>query len=417
MRHSLFSRVLCALFLGFLGISAQAQVRISSLPAAATLTGSEMIPMVQSGADVIATPAALLTYIRGQLSGWPTISGTPTAGDCAKWISAGVLGDAGGACGAGSGATTTPGGSTGQLEYNNAGAFGGFTLGGDCTLTVPNIVCTKSNGVSFAPSAFTNTMDASNITSGTLATSLLAPGAAASNLGFAPPSVTGSPVAGTLAAFAGASSIEPGNLSGDCATSNTLAVICTMTNGVAFGPYATATSITSVNGWAFNAATVSLTGTTGQTYTLPPLGGTLAALNQAQTWTGNQTFPDGIITSNLSINSAASITFAGAGWIRNITPGPCVVAGVTTCTVTKANGTALAVYTLTAGTPTGSTVTLSMTAASDGYACSGDDITSTLRLQETTDSTTAPVLTAYSMAGVVTTFGAGDRLKITCWQY
>lgn len=69
--------------------------------------------------------------------------------------------------------TTAPGGTTGQLQYNNASAFGGFTLGGDCVITVPNIVCTKTNGVAFASSATTDTTNAANISSGTLATGRL----------------------------------------------------------------------------------------------------------------------------------------------------------------------------------------------------------------------------------------------------
>jgi hypothetical protein len=45
---------------------------------------------------------------------------------------------------------TTPGGSNGQLQINNSGAFGGITLGGDCAFASPSITCTKTNGVSFA---------------------------------------------------------------------------------------------------------------------------------------------------------------------------------------------------------------------------------------------------------------------------
>ncbi len=66
------------------------------------------------------------------------------------------------------GGGTTPGGSDGQVQYNATGVFGGFTMGGDCTITVPNIVCTKTNGVAFAASATTNTTNASNITSGNM---------------------------------------------------------------------------------------------------------------------------------------------------------------------------------------------------------------------------------------------------------
>jgi hypothetical protein len=51
--------------------------------------------------------------------------------------------------------SATPGGASGQLQYNNAGALGGFTLSGDCTLAQPNITCTKSNGVALTSAAIT----------------------------------------------------------------------------------------------------------------------------------------------------------------------------------------------------------------------------------------------------------------------
>ena len=38
------------------------------------------------------------------------------------------------------------GGTSGQLQYNNSGSFGGFTLGGDCTFSQPNITCVSING-------------------------------------------------------------------------------------------------------------------------------------------------------------------------------------------------------------------------------------------------------------------------------
>lgn len=45
--------------------------------------------------------------------------------------------------------TTTPGGTNGQAQYNNAGAFGGFTVGGDATLntTTGALTVTKLNSV------------------------------------------------------------------------------------------------------------------------------------------------------------------------------------------------------------------------------------------------------------------------------
>jgi hypothetical protein len=58
--------------------------------------------------------------------------------------------------------TSTPGGSSGQLQYNNAGAFGGFTLGGDCTISAPNVTCTKSGGTSFGSAAFASINSTNN---------------------------------------------------------------------------------------------------------------------------------------------------------------------------------------------------------------------------------------------------------------
>lgn len=50
-------------------------------------------------------------------------SGTITIGNCTKWVGVGLIADAGGGCG-GSG---SPGGSNTQVQYNNAGSFGGIT--------------------------------------------------------------------------------------------------------------------------------------------------------------------------------------------------------------------------------------------------------------------------------------------------
>jgi hypothetical protein len=47
------------------------------------------------------------------------------------------------------------GGTNGQIQYNNSGLFGGFTMSGDCTTdtTTGAITCTKTNGNTYGPFA------------------------------------------------------------------------------------------------------------------------------------------------------------------------------------------------------------------------------------------------------------------------
>lgn len=52
----------------------------------------------------------------------------------------------------GSAGGSNPGGTSGQIQYNNSGSFGGFTLSGDCTVNTGTgvITCTKYNGAALA---------------------------------------------------------------------------------------------------------------------------------------------------------------------------------------------------------------------------------------------------------------------------
>lgn len=59
----------------------------------------------------------------------------------------------------GGGGSTNPGGTNGQIQYNNSNSFGGFTMSGDATI-VPStgvITVAKSNGSAFGTAAFANT--------------------------------------------------------------------------------------------------------------------------------------------------------------------------------------------------------------------------------------------------------------------
>jgi hypothetical protein len=135
------------------------------------------------------TLAALTQASSAQVSGL-TWKGPVTAGHCTLWEKPGVVEDSGvSGCGSGGAALPTctldqmiyyaaagdvgtcltlgtnlsisggtlnasggggsPGGSSGQIQYNNGGSFGGFTLGGDCTFSEPNITCTKTSGTAF----------------------------------------------------------------------------------------------------------------------------------------------------------------------------------------------------------------------------------------------------------------------------
>jgi hypothetical protein len=94
----------------------------AALPAASSLTGAEILSATQSGQTVRLTASAI----------------------------------------AGLAAVTVPGGSSGQLQYNSAGAFGGFTLTGDCTLAQPTITCTKTGGVAFGALATLSTINNGN---------------------------------------------------------------------------------------------------------------------------------------------------------------------------------------------------------------------------------------------------------------
>lgn len=86
--------------------------------------------------------------------------------------------------------SSMPAGTTGQVQYNNAGSMGGFTLAGDCTLAVPGITCTKLNGV--APGGLYATIPGTGVAAA-LSASLNATGGLVGYSG-----ALGTPTSGTL---------------------------------------------------------------------------------------------------------------------------------------------------------------------------------------------------------------------------
>lgn len=124
-------------------------VPTSATPVDVTVIEGDIPCTTQSGPDISLTQ---IVVPAGTPVGYvPTYNGT-------YWVPAAV--------GSGGG---SPGGTNGQVQFNSSGWFGGFSIGGDCSLSVPNLTCTRTAGVPFAPSATTDTTNASNIASGTLA--------------------------------------------------------------------------------------------------------------------------------------------------------------------------------------------------------------------------------------------------------
>ena len=196
--HAL-KRIALALFL--LPSIATAQ-SISQLPAVQSLTGSEITVVVQGGV----TKKASVGQVAGSAT-LPVIGGNTVLGNsqstatnatalaipgCSGTLNALVytlgsgfgcdtLGTLAGLSypggtstflrsdGSWASVTLAPGGSSGQIQYNNGGALGGFTVSGDGTLNTSTgiLTVTKTNGSTFGNCA---TQSSREITSGTSTT-------------------------------------------------------------------------------------------------------------------------------------------------------------------------------------------------------------------------------------------------------
>ena len=93
---------------------------------AGTFTAND--PLIGNGASPLTQGTR-----SGNTTKFVTTTGTLTPGDCVSIDANGNFIDAGTTCGGGGGGGS-PGGANGTIQYNNAGAFGGFTASGDATI-------------------------------------------------------------------------------------------------------------------------------------------------------------------------------------------------------------------------------------------------------------------------------------------
>lgn len=103
----------------------------TALASSGALTAN--LPVIGGGAGVAPTVGS----VTGNTTKFATSTGTLTTGDCVKIDANGNFIDNGSTCGGGGG---SPGGTNGQIQYNNAGAFGGYAVG-------PGLAANTTNGL------------------------------------------------------------------------------------------------------------------------------------------------------------------------------------------------------------------------------------------------------------------------------
>lgn len=142
--------------------------RVSDLQSAQLpLSGNELMSLSQNGVTKRVPTSALMlgSLVLGVANGGTGLSALGGPLQCLQVNSSGTALQYG-SCGSGGGGGT-PGGLGGQIQYNNAGLFGGFTASGDCTINTATgaVTCSTIGGIS--------PFSASNLTSGTVPTARL----------------------------------------------------------------------------------------------------------------------------------------------------------------------------------------------------------------------------------------------------
>ena len=107
----------------------------------------------------VCTPSANVTVITGTV----ILSGMSGIVQCLGLNTLNEIVGTGTPCGSGGGGGT-PGGTNGQLQWNNGGVFGGFTAGGDLTFSEPNFTLTTVNTSPGVPGTFGDSTHVAQIT-------------------------------------------------------------------------------------------------------------------------------------------------------------------------------------------------------------------------------------------------------------
>lgn len=130
-----------------------ANVNINNLPVASSVQGADLYECEQSGVNHQCTPAQLQAYLATVFGTFATQNAPTGLTQCLHANSAGVVSGTGVDCGSGGGGGT-PGGSNGQVQYNNSGTFGGLT---SAQLTALINTATTSNPGALPPFPGTTT--------------------------------------------------------------------------------------------------------------------------------------------------------------------------------------------------------------------------------------------------------------------